>query len=315
MPLEKRIVLAVVAVAVLLTFLVEVVVIRGDISRMNTVFKFYMQVWEMFSVASGAAFIWLLADLSAWSAGWRRLWSAAAAALILGAALYPVTAAQAKIRDRWETSAPHTLDGMAFMQNVTYYDVGGSTNLGEDYRAIQWMQDHIQGSPVIVEANTPEYRWGSRFTIYTGLPGVLGWDWHQRQQRGVAGDQVVTQRALDILGFYLTRSVDDADAFLDRYHVDYVVVGELERMFYASVQPCQPINGGQAVACSLSGYPLGMTNPDVTAAECTPVNGQTGSADLVCPTHGLDKFATMEAQGVLRAVYRDGGTVIYEVVR
>jgi uncharacterized membrane protein len=35
------------------------------------------------------------------------------------------------------------------------------------------MQDNIQGSPVIVEANCPEYRWCTRYTIYTGLPGVV----------------------------------------------------------------------------------------------------------------------------------------------
>ena len=54
------------------------------------------------------------------------------------------------------------------------------------------------GSPVIVEANTPEYRWGNRFTIYTGLPGVVGWNWHQRQQRAVVPSEWVTERIDEI---------------------------------------------------------------------------------------------------------------------
>ncbi len=113
----------------------------------------------------------------------------------------------AKMKDRWVPTAPHTLDGMAYMPYATYSEdypkVNGTTpvdqtgidmDLSQDYRAIRWMQDNIQGSPVIVEANSRNlYRWYSRFTIYTGLPGVVGWEWHEQQQRAIEpsrlGDQ------------------------------------------------------------------------------------------------------------------------------
>ncbi len=94
------------------------------------------------------------------------------------------------------------------------------------------MQDNVQGSPVIVEANCPEYRWCTRFTIYTGLPGVVGWNWHQRQQR-TQFPQLVEERVNDIDAFYMTTSVDAARAFLNEYNVRYIVVGELERAEYA----------------------------------------------------------------------------------
>jgi YYY domain-containing protein len=312
---ERRVVLALAAAAIALTLVVEVVVAVGDISRMNTVFKFYLQVWELLSVIGGAAFAWLLVDLARWNAGWRRAWAAILALLVCGAALYPLVAGPAKVRDRWATDAPHKLDGMSFMPYPIYSDLGREVSLQEDYRAILWLQDQVQGSPVIVEANTPEYRWGSRFTIYTGLPGVLGWNWHQRQQRAVGGDQVVVDRALDINDFYLTRSVDEAMAFLKRYDVTYVIVGQLERIYFESIQPCLPSSDGSEVMCNLAGWPMGMPNPDVPASSCTPIDPAAPDSALTCPTHGLEKFAVMVQQGLLKAVYQDGGTTIYEVAR
>ena len=68
---------------------------------------------------------------------------------------------------------------MTYMNYATYYDMGVVMDLSEDYRAIQWMQDNVIGSPVILEGQAYEYRWGNRFTIYTGLPGVVGWNWHK----------------------------------------------------------------------------------------------------------------------------------------
>jgi YYY domain-containing protein len=316
LPEAKRFLLALTGIGVALTFLVEVVVLRGDISRMNTVFKFYMQVWEMFSLAAGAALAWILVDLPSWLPNWRRGWTLVLAILAFSAAFYTITATPAKIRDRFAMDAPHTLDGMAFMPYVdNYYDLGKPLMLDEDYRAIQWMQDNVQGSPVIIEANVPEYRWGNRFTIYTGLPGVLGWLNHQHQQRVAGKPGIIEERAMDILNFYLTRSIEDAWRILERYDVQYVILGRLERIFYEEVQPCTPTSEGTNVNCDLRGWPWGMPNPDVSPSECEPVDPEAGDAPLRCPTHGLEKFETMVASGMLSEVYRDGETVIYEVSR
>ena len=76
------------------------------------------------------------------------------------------------------SGVPLTLDSITYMQYAQYADFDVTMDLVHDYKAIRWMQDHVQGSPVIVEANCPEYRWCTRFTIYTGLPGVVGWNWH-----------------------------------------------------------------------------------------------------------------------------------------
>ncbi len=316
MPVEKRFVLALTGIALAITLVVELVVVTGDISRMNTVFKFYLQVWTMLSLASGAALAWLWADRAYWSAAWRQGWGIGFGALVFAAALYPLTATPAKIRDRISVAAPSTLDGMAYMAYATHFDLGEPIELSEDYRAIQWMQDNVEGSPVIVEANIPEYRWGTRFTIYTGLPGVLGWNWHQRQQRVVAPDADVMGRAIEISEFYSTPSAEKARDFLQKYDVRYVVVGQLERLYYGQVSPCRPDaapTGG--VTCDMTGRPIGMNSPDVLASECEPLDASAPGGDLACPTLGLDKFERLAADGYLGVAYEDTGTVIYEVLR
>ncbi len=315
---EKRFVLVLTAAATALTLLVEVVVTVGDISRMNTVFKFYLQVWEMLSIAAAAAAVWTSEVLPIWRVSWRRLWIVAMTALVTGAALYPLVASVAKIRDRWSSAAPHSLDGIAFMPYVTYFDVGGPITLSEDLAAIRWLQSEVQGSPVIVEANVPEYRWGSRMTIYTGLPGVLGWNWHQRQQRALVGDPVVFARSEAINSFFLTPSVDEARAFLERYQVRYIVVGQLERMYYEEWQPCVAGPDG-GILCDMSGRPplegcYGLCPVDIPAEACRPIDAAQDPLRLVCPTGGLGKFDSMVSQGLLREAFREGETVIYEAI-
>jgi uncharacterized membrane protein len=226
----KRIVLFLTGTALVLTLAVELIVLVGDIGRMNTVFKFYLQAWTLFAISAAACLGWLIEGLPAWSSKLRTVWQVGLGALIAGAALFTILGGLDKINDRMTPSTPLSLDGMAYMATSQYNDQGNILNLSEDDQAIRWMQDHVQGSPVILEGNVPEYRWGSRFTIYTGLPGVVGWNWHQRQQRALLPPDAVTNRVVEIARFYMTEDRDTALSILQQYQIKYVVVGQLEQV-------------------------------------------------------------------------------------
>ncbi|NWG33844.1 MAG: glycosyltransferase family 39 protein [Chloroflexi bacterium] len=230
---EKRFVLFLIGTALFITILVEVVVVRGDIGRQNTIFKFYLQAWFMLAAACGAALAWTLPAVVQWLPGWRAFWQGMMIFLVSGALLFTITGTSGKIRDRWIREAPHTLDAMIFMEYAQYDTYGQRLNLSEDYRAIRWMQDNVQGSPVIVETAPAgrQYEWHSRFTIYTGLPGVIGWQWHQQQQRVLLSQQVI-DRGVEVNDFYNSLTAESARNFLKNYGVRYIIVGQLERAAY-----------------------------------------------------------------------------------
>jgi len=231
LPDTKRFILFLIGTAMFITVLVEVVVVRGDIGRANTIFKFYLEAWLMLAVSGGAALAWTLPAFFKWLPGWRTFWQGAMVFLVAGAAMFTFTGISGKMRDRWIVEAPRTLDAMTFMNYAHYDDFGQRLDLSEDYRAIRWMQDHVQGSPVIVEANCPEYHWCTRFTIYTGLPGVVGWNFHQRQQRALISNQVEDRVAV-VGNFYNSIDPEFTRTFLKTYTVKYIIVGQLERAEY-----------------------------------------------------------------------------------
>jgi len=227
-----RFLLFLIGTAVTLTLVVELIYLPGDIGRMNTVFKFYLQAWVMFALSAGVCLGWVLKSLRYWREHLAFLWQAMLYLLVAGAALFTVMGTMDKIQDRMALDAPHTLDGMAYMESATYFDLGAQMTLSEDYQAIRWMQENIQGSPVILEGQAYEYRWGNRYTIYTGLPGVVGWNWHQRQQRAILKSNIVQERVDSVNAFYLTEDIGDAVEFINKYDVKYIVVGQLEKIFY-----------------------------------------------------------------------------------
>jgi YYY domain-containing protein len=216
---------------------VDLVIVKPDIERMNTVFKFYLHIWIVYAIVSSFAAWYLL--FVAWrprrklsAAGFvvPAFGKAALAVLLFGALLYPLFATPARVDDRFNGLAP-TLDGEAFMTKAVYDDQHGDIDLSKDLEGIEWMRQNVQGTPTIVEGRTDLYRWGSRFSIYTGLPTVLGWDWHQTQQRGELSF-LVAQRVDAVSNFYNTTNVNDALKFLQQYQVKYVIVGEVEKLYY-----------------------------------------------------------------------------------
>ncbi len=230
--LMKGTVLFLIGTSLAITLMVELVYVEGDIGRMNTVFKFYLQAWTFMAVSAAAALCWLISMAKDWKSPFRIIWRVLFLILLSGAAIYPILGGVAKIKDRMVIDAPHTLDGMEYMKYATYHDLDTAMDLSQDYEAIRWVQDNIQGSPVIVEANQVEYHWATRYTVYTGLPGVVGWNWHQRQQRTLTPHDWVFSRVEDVNVFYDTADLTAARDFLEKYQVSYVIVGQLERAKY-----------------------------------------------------------------------------------
>ncbi|HET9223719.1 MAG TPA: DUF2298 domain-containing protein, partial [Roseiflexaceae bacterium] len=212
--------------ALWLTMLVEVVVAKGDIGRMNTVFKLGMQSWVLFALSSAVALTWVwgltarrLADQRSTTndqrpttndpqdagsnsaaagrtfsirnsqfsiLGWA--WRGAAALLVVAALVYPLTATPARLADRYDAEVGWTLDGEAFMRSpkAGWSENGKTFSLAEDADAIDWLREHARGTPIVLEGHTDAYHWGGRVSIYTGLPTLLGWPGHENQQRAVA---------------------------------------------------------------------------------------------------------------------------------
>jgi uncharacterized membrane protein len=83
-----------------------------------------------------------------------------------------------------------------------------------------------------LEGVTPTYRWGGRISINTGLPTVIGWQWHQEQQRWDYR-QEVGKRIRDVQTIYNTPNSSEALSLMRRYGVQYVYVGELERLYFS----------------------------------------------------------------------------------
>ena len=232
LPDGKRLALFMLGTALLLTLVVELVYLVGDIGRMNVVFKLYLQAWILFTLALGTAFVTLWHEQHRWTVRTQVLFQTPALVLIAGTLLFPLLGTLDKITDRMDINAPRTLDGMTYMATSKYYANGVELDLAEDYRAIQWMQDNVEGSPVILEAQAYEYQWGNRFTIYTGLPGVVGWNYHQRQQRAILRTEVVQQRVDSVNAFYMSQDTAFVREYLDKYAVKYIIVGQEEKAYY-----------------------------------------------------------------------------------
>jgi YYY domain-containing protein len=229
---EERFLILLILGGLALNMAVEVIVLKGDIGRMNTVFKFYLQVWVLWGVASAVALAYLSERSLNWAKGWRRFFQIVLAFLIFSAALYPVFSTRAKINDRFDPSLGPSLDGIAYMDVGNWTENNRVNEFKYDKEAILWLLTHVEGSPVILEGHTSEYRWGSRVSIYTGLPAVVGWNWHQRQQRMLMPGGTVEGRVEDVRAMYSGWDDDTIWSLLRKYNVSLIYVGGMEKALY-----------------------------------------------------------------------------------
>lgn len=177
--------------------------------RMNTVFKLYFQAWTILAIAAP----WALGRLLEWSAlGVRQAVAIGTALLLVASACYPLGITLDRMNSPWKT-----LDGNAYLQREH----------ADDYAAIAWLRANVPGRPVILEATGNPYSYFGRFAANTGLPTVLGWANHEGLWRG--HDRAVLARRDDVIRMYNATTLAEIAPLLDRYQVQYILVGDLER--------------------------------------------------------------------------------------
>lgn len=275
-------VLVLIGLGLSITMGTELIALRFDNGRQNVIFKFYLQVWLLFSVVGGVITAWLFSQNARWNPYIRLSFEAVFGLLFFVTALYPLTATISKAAYRFSHDVPLTLDGMEYMNYSRHWEAGMTLGIGEDdyhyladdYALIRWLQNNVEGTPTIIEAWNWPYSWSSRIAIYTGLPVVIGWDHHQTQQRSLTYlPELVRMRRNNMNAFYLSEDIDVAVRMLKHYDVDYVILGNYEIKRY-----------------------------DITNAQ-----RELGS------TSGLDKFPEMVNLGILKPVYQENNQTIYQV--
>ncbi len=235
---------------------VEIVFVVDDLAslaewyRMNTIFKLYYQVWTLLSALAAISLAVLVSKRSTGVTTWvstpsgflpkteyvpasiskRGRLAIAACAVLIGLSLvYPAVATLPRLDQRFDGHpGPGTLDALDWMRYGTITSGNGQViGFAGDLDAIHWFQEHVDGTPVIAEASIGPYRGdGSRFSIALGLPTVLGWDRHERQQRYYPE---IAQRDADVRRLYNSESIEQKRGIIQEYGIDYLIVGELER--------------------------------------------------------------------------------------
>ena len=210
---------------------IEIFRIEGDIDRMNTVFKFYLQIWILFSISSGYFIYSIYKKLNKYKTS-QSIWLISLSVIILSQSIYPILGTIDRVNDRFQDT-DMTLNGYEFTKNLKYADKNGEINLESEFEAIYWMRNNVEGSPVILEAFTPSYRLGSRISIHTGLPTIIGWKWHQEQQRWDFKNDI-QNRINDVNAIYSNINYEIKSEILNRYDVQYIIVGEVENIYYGT---------------------------------------------------------------------------------
>lgn len=218
----RAFVLWTVAVAALVLFAVDVVYIRDFFSnRMNTIFKFYYQVWLIWGTLAAYA-AWAFAAAARRYLAPALVWAALAAALLLGAWVYP----WATISYAHNQDAPRQIDALAFL----------SASAPDEAAAIDWVKANTQPTDVVLTAAGDAYNETGRIATVTGRPTLLGWNGSHEQLWRSGSPEIIEEihrREGDIGKIYGQGTpAEETISLLKQYRVAYVYVGPKEREKY-----------------------------------------------------------------------------------
>ncbi len=237
---EDRLTLAFLAAAFFLVLFTQRFYI---VDRMNTFFKLYLEAWILFAIGT-AVLVFRGRNRRGVIDAWPWPAKAATALLVLAALFTSVTGGRAAVSRHFAPYSGPSLDGLRYLQEQ---------RPGE-YRAVEWLRRNVAGTPVVLEAQGPSYQDFGRISMLTGLPTLLGWDYHVKQ-RGNPESEIETRKNV-VRTIYSHTEAGRAIAYLKRYGVGYIYVGPVERKTY-------PPAGLLKFRTNPQQFPLVYENPEV----------------------------------------------------
>ncbi len=212
------------ALAIYLLFAAELFYVHDLFAnRMNTVFKFYYQAWIVLSVVGGyGAYVWWKhhSGFKGNSLIASRTAMGLLSVIVVSSFYFTVASAVAKTTS---SGLGPDLDGLSFMKNRDQNEL----NVISDIRSIA-----VRGD-VLVEAVGDSYLEYSRISESTGVPAILGWEFHERQWHGT--DELFSGRSEDVKSIYTADDEQDLAQLIDKYDLTMVVVGPRERSIYGNI--------------------------------------------------------------------------------
>jgi uncharacterized membrane protein len=227
--------LLLVGAGLVLSLIPEFFYLRDNFStRINTIFKFYYQVWLLFSVASAYAVYTLLADfrLQLPRSALRAAFGALVIVVLFGGLIYPVLGIQNRMFVETDRASDTNATALTLDGSLTFLPFARG-----DYEAIMCLADLVDSDDVVItEAVGPAYHseYG-RVGALSGLPILLGWENHEGQWRGATYGTVVGTRPQDIRMLYTDPQWDTAQRIINQYGIDYIFYGVTERTEYGAV--------------------------------------------------------------------------------
>lgn len=125
----------------------------------------------------------------------------------------------------------YTIDGIKYIVGPSYISKGlDGTIYLKDSSIITWINAHVKGQPVLLEAAGKSYSSDSVVSSYTGLPTLIGWSEHELGWRN--NWETIANRMGDIEKIYKGTSIHEVKELVQKYNIKYVILGEKEKARY-----------------------------------------------------------------------------------
>ena len=203
--------------------------------RANTMFKLGYQAFTMMSIASTYTLFVIIRQKTAFSKLMRLCWIIPFCFVIIYS-FYAFPSYYGNL------SKIPLLDGASWV----------SKQFPDEAEIITYINTHIKGQPVILEAQGDSYTDFNKISAYTGLPTVAGWWVHEWLWRGSA--DAVGKRIPEVNELYESTDIEKTRQLLKKYQVQYVVVSTMERQKYKNLNESKFAILGTKIVESKSGF-------------------------------------------------------------